>query len=125
MNRVLSVLLSLAWAVWVGGLVGVFLAVTSLNRTFVDDRDAFGRAASGVFAAFERVQLGLAAATLLLTFLWRLRGGAARLKTALFVLLALSSVAAVVGTTVVTPKLDRLRLAGTRKWLEFMSLHGA
>ena len=124
MNRALSILVSLAWGVWIGGLVGVFVAVTSLSRTFAEDRTTFGTAASGVFAAFERVQLVVAAAALVLTFAWRLRGGAAGLKTALFALLALGAVAAVVETTYVAPRIEQMRAAGTTQTTEFKKLHG-
>ena len=124
MTRALSILVSLAWGVWIGGLVGVFVAVTSLNRTFAEDRATFGTAASGVFAAFERVQLIVAAAALVLTFLWRLRGEAAGLKTALFTLFAIGTVAAVVETTYVAPKIDQMRTAGTTQTPQFRKLHG-
>lgn len=124
MNRVLSILVTLAWGAWVGGLVGLFVAVTSLSRTFHVDRVTFGTAASGVFASFERLQLVVAAAALVLTFLWRLRGGAAGPKTALFAVLALGATAAVVETIYVAPKIDQLRVAGTTRSAEFKKLHG-
>jgi uncharacterized membrane protein len=124
MNRLLSIFVVLTWGVWIGGLVGVFLAVTSLNQTFADDRGLFGTAASGVFARFERVQLGVAAAALALTFAWRICRGTPTLKTVLFALFGLSTVAAVVETTYVAPKINQLRQAAQTDTPQFRKLHG-
>lgn len=108
MNRLFSILVTLVWGVWVGGLVGVFIAVTSLNHTF-GDRLLFGNAAAGVFSTFEQVQLVLAGLALVLAFGWRLGGGPRKLKTTLFFLFALATVAAVTETGYVSKQINALR----------------
>jgi hypothetical protein len=132
MNRLFSILVVLVWGVWVGSLVGVFLAVTSLARTFpprVDGAEAssallFGNAASGVFGLFEQVQLGLAAAGLTLAFAWRLCRGAAGQKTALFVLFALATASAVTETAYVSKEINQMRMAQETQSDRFKRFHG-
>jgi hypothetical protein len=158
MQRLLAAVVTIAWALWFGGVVMLLLAVSSLFHTFVHEptvealapfgvsteaaavpnsplrRVLAGSAAGGVFHRFERYQLAVAAVALLATFGWRLTGGGPpRLKTALFALLALATVAAVVNTTRVTPRVDAIRVEALRrgqdvslspKKAEFGKLHG-
>ena len=132
MNRLFSILVVLVWGVWIGSLVGVFLAVTSLARTFPPGGQGgetgtsllFGNAASGVFGLYERVQLGLAAGALLLCFAWRACRGAAGLKTALFALLALAAASAVAEAAYVSPRINEMRVAQETKSDRFKMMHG-
>ena len=71
MNRVLATLVCLAWALWFGGAVMVFVTAGSLFATFAPDKVTAGTAAAGVFRTWERYQLVLAAVALVLTVAWR------------------------------------------------------
>lgn len=118
-------LVALAWALWLGGLIALFLAVQAIfHRSFPGDRHLAGTAAAGIFHVFEKYQLGLAAAALLFTFLWRLQKGAPRLKTLLFMLFGVVTVLAVVETLAIAPKIDALRLEGMTSGDDFKRLHG-
>jgi hypothetical protein len=132
MNRVFSILVVLAWGVWIGSLVGVFVAVTSLSRTFAATGEGgqptvsemFGLTAGNVFGLYERVQLVLAGVALLAGFAWRVTRGAAGQKSAVFVLFALAAASAVVETTYVAREIDALRQAGETKTPRFKMMHG-
>jgi FtsH-binding integral membrane protein len=132
MNRLLSILVVLVWGVWVGSLVGVFVAVTSLSRTFAATgpggertvSEMFGLTAGNVFGLYERVQLVLAAVALVLSFAWRICHGATRQKTALFVLFALAAASAVVEAAYVAPQINRMREAQEVKSDRFKLFHG-
>ncbi|HZL36877.1 MAG TPA: DUF4149 domain-containing protein [Tepidisphaeraceae bacterium] len=123
MNRFLQTLVTLAWGVWFGGLVVLFLAVGSIFQTFADRHDLAGQAASGIFRVFNGYRLGVAAAALLATFLWRL-AGRSRAKVAAFALFALGALAAVYSAAVLTPKIERLRVDGQTHASTFDRLHG-
>ena len=113
-------LTTLAWALWFGGLMTVFVLV---NHLFAVDRPTAVVAAPRMFLAFERYQLFLAAVALIATVAWRLmdqRG----LLTTLFVFFAVASVGAIVNAVVITPKLEALRKAGESSGPQFRALHG-
>jgi hypothetical protein len=157
MQRLLAAVVTVAWALWFGGVVMLLLAVSSIFHTFTAGptvealgpfgvsteaavvpnsplrRVLAGAAASGVFHRFERYQLVLAAVALLATFGWRLVGPPRGIKTALFSLLALATVAAVVTTAHITPKEEAIRVESLRRGqdvnqsprkAEFGKLHG-
>lgn len=126
MQRVLPVLVTLAWALWFGGIVMVFVTVMSLSATFAARREDFGAAAAGVFGRFEVFQLALAAAALLATLAWRMLSARSRLKTALLACFAAATVLAVVGTTTVTPRIEAMRARGEidAQRQRFGMLHG-
>jgi di/tricarboxylate transporter len=123
MNRLVQTTLTIIWGLWLGGLVVLLIAVSTLFRTFPLRHDIAGEAASAIFHQFNEYRLGLAAAGLLLTGAWWLRERS-RGKMALFVLLALAAVAAFVSSAVLTPKIDHLRLAQLTHTAEFARLHG-
>jgi hypothetical protein len=125
MSRVVATLVCLAWALWFGGAVMVFVTVGSLFSTFAPDRVTAGTAAAGVFRTWERYQLVLAAVALVLTVAWRALPGAPRLKTAVFVCFALATLLGVYSTLRVTPRIDELRRSGlTMADARFRRLHG-
>src|SRR3954453_1948798 len=90
-SRMMSMLTTLAWALWFGGLVTLFTLVSVL---FKQDRAVAVEAAPRMFATFERYQLGLAAVALVLTTAWRLIDRRA-IITAMFGVFALATLAAV------------------------------
>ncbi|HEX4793623.1 MAG TPA: DUF4149 domain-containing protein [Humisphaera sp.] len=123
MRRALYTGTLLAWGLWFGGLVTLFLAVTSIFRTFDQQRDIAGQAAAGVFRIFNCYCLGVCAAALVLNFLWWLAGRSGR-KLVVFTLFALATVAAVYVAAVLTPKMESMRLEHRTHLPEFARLHG-
>lgn len=123
MRYFLSTLVCLAWALWFGGLITLFLVVTQLSKIFVDRRDIFGQAGSGVFIMFERYQLIVGALALISAFALRLASPSV-IRTAFFALLFLAAMGAVASPLWITPKIEALRLAGETANPLFKKLHG-
>src|SRR5689334_17373126 len=69
MRTLFSILVTLAWALWLGGLVTLFLTVVTLFRF---DRTIAIQTAPQVFLMWERYQLALAACALVTSFALRL-----------------------------------------------------
>src|SRR5205085_6566787 len=124
-QRFLSTLVTLVWALWFGGVVTLFIAVTAIFAAFPGQRDLAGIAATSVFHRFHLYQLALAAACLLASFGWRLTPGATRLKTALFCTFGLATIGTYVITGVITPRIDALRQQAMTASPAFARLHGA
>lgn len=120
MKRLLSYLILFPWALWLGGLMTLFLSVQSL---FARDRAVAMSANPILFDLFERYQLGLALVALavaaLLMVLVR-----SRLVLALLVLLALATVGAGASSAVVTPRIQELTRQQQTATPEFRRLHG-
>ena len=126
MRRFLSILVCLTWALWLGGLVTLFITVSTLFQTFANARPVAGNAAADIFHVFERYQLVLAAIGLIATLIWRLTSGrrTVMFKTLLFAMLSLATVAAAISTIFVSPKIDLMRLQGQTYGPTFGRLHG-
>ena len=123
MARLFRTALNITWGLWFGGLVMLFIAVQSVFRTWADQHELAGLAASGIFQQFNRYRLILAACALLLTFVgWM--GERSRAGLMLFTLFALATAAAVYSAGVMTPHLERLRLESLTHTPEFKRLHG-
>jgi hypothetical protein len=122
MTRLLSTLVAIAWAVWFGGMIMLFVALGSIFTTPGVDRATAGDVAAGLFPKFERMQLVLAAVCVLGTFAWWF-AARSRAKLVLFVLFGLATVAAVAETTMVTPKIEAMRVQGLRGTPEFDRMH--
>jgi hypothetical protein len=124
-NRIVATLVCLAWSLWFGGAVMVFLTAGSLFSTFAPDRATAGTAAAGVFRTWERYQLILAGVALVLTVAWRALPGAPKLKTAVFAFLAVATLLGVYSTMRVTPRINAMRREGlTMRDAQFRRLHG-
>ena len=123
MRYFLSILVAIAWALWFGGLITLFLVVTQLSKIFIDRRDIFGQAGSGTFIMFERYQLVVGALALISAFALRLVSPAV-VRTAFFSVLILAAVGAVVSPMWITPKIEALRQAGETSSPQFKKLHG-
>src|SRR5437764_11000544 len=94
MSKIVSGLMLLVWSCWFGGLVALFIFVTTLFR---QDRAIAIEAAPRMFHVFEQYQLILATILLLLLFgSWLLRRSAWMLV--LFILIGLASGAAAFAT---------------------------
>jgi hypothetical protein len=123
MNWLFSRVLLLAWAVWLGGLVGVFVAVTRVFGGLAPDRALAGTVAAGVFHSWERAMLYCAAACLASSLALALRR-ASRAAWGTVLLLVLAAAGTGVSAWVITPGIDRLRAAGLTQTPEFRSRHG-
>ena len=120
MHRTLSVIVLLAWGLWFGAIVMVFVAVTSLFATFADQRSIAGLAAAGVFRRFEVLELGAATAALVAAILLR-SSARRRVATVVIVLLLAAALGALYSGFVLTPEINRLRGESTSD--HFRSLH--
>jgi hypothetical protein len=116
----LSLIVALAWALWLGGLMTLFITISHL---FSVNRPIAVQAAPEIFAVFERYQILLAFVALLFTAIWRLTTPR-KFLTALFFLFALASVGTIISSAVVSPKMQTLRMAGQSSGPEFRKLHG-
>ena len=116
----LSLAVLLAWGLWFGALMALFVFVQVLFRT---DRSIAVKAAPILFITFEKCQLALAAAALIVTAIWRLRSPRVIL-TVMFALFCVASIAAIVPPITITPKMEALRLAGESNSPQFKALHG-
>ncbi len=122
MTRLFSTFVSLAWALWLGGMVMLFVSLGRIFTTPGFDRETAGAFAARLFPTFERMQLIFASAALLGTAAWWL-AGRAKLKLVLFSLFAAATVIGVVETTTITPKIESMRVAGQRGTPEFDRMH--
>lgn len=116
----LSLVVALAWGLWLGGLMTLFLTVSQLFKV---DRPLAVNAAPQMFLVFERYQIALATVALIASATWRLTTPRAML-TALFFLLAVASIGPVISSTLISPKMHRLRQLGQSSGPEFRMLHG-
>jgi hypothetical protein len=126
MQRLLSTILLLAWGLWFGAIVMVFVTVTSLFATFADQRAVAGAAAAGVFRRFEVLQLFAGGVALLSVIVLKARQPRAKPVTALTALLTLVALGAVASTLLLTPRIDDLRRQGVPSSSDqFKALHRA
>ncbi len=118
--RLPSTLTLIAWAMWFGGIMALFVFVQVL---FKADRGVAMSAAPMLFGAFEVYQIFLAAATLIGVMTWYLVERRSRLVAA-FGLLAVATIIAVVNSTVITRPMEQLRTSGQVQSASFKRLHG-
>jgi hypothetical protein len=123
MQRILTTLLVLAWALWLGGLVTLFMAVNSVFATLSPDRTAAGSITAPIFHLFERYQLALAGIAVLSTVGLRLLS-CSRAKRIVLILLLLAAAVAVGQTSLITWRMDELRISGEGGREAFRTLHG-
>jgi putative Mn2+ efflux pump MntP len=123
MRTLLPVVISLAWGLWFGGIIMVFIAVQTVFAAFDPDRQTAGFATSRVFLVFEWYQLALAAVLLAALIAWRLMA-CTRLKRWLLVLAIGAAALAVTSTAIVTPRIESMREQGQTGVPEFRRLHG-
>ena len=121
MRQVWALVTTLAWGLWFGGMVALFLFVSYL---FVSDRATAMVAAPKMFFAFERYQLAVATVAIIAAAAWRLSTRRVVL-TAIFVLFALSAAGTVVGATFIRGPMEQLRVEGRSSGPEFTRLHKA
>src|SRR4051812_25487164 len=118
-----SALVVLSTALWFGGLVALFVLALAVFKHSGLDRETAGRATSAMFVVFGRAQLAVGAVALIAAFLAYLPGKG-RASVALFVILALGVVGAVVFNMVIVPKMEAMRMAGESQSQTFRTWHG-
>src|SRR5689334_21679380 len=120
MKRLCSLILLLAWGLWLGGLVALFIFAQTL---FARSRPVALSANPILFGVFERWQLMLAfsamGASAALAILVR-----SRAAIAVLILVGLATVFAITSPLVVTKKMQALYAAGQSSSPEFKKLHG-
>ena len=126
MRYLFASIATLAWGLWFGGVMGLFLWVVRLSQTFAPPRRAlFSEAASASFFVFERYQLIVGAVALVATVAWRIAAPGVS-RTILFCVLALAATASISQSHLITPKIDALRshLDEPESVARFQKLHG-
>jgi hypothetical protein len=121
MHSLLRCTTLIIWSLWFGGIMGLFLSVQVLFHQ--TDRPIFLASAPKLFIAFERYQLFLAVAAVLLAFIRRLISPLSHL-TALCILFSLATIGAIIEPTLITPRIEALRIQGATHTPEFLRLHG-
>jgi len=112
---------TMASGLWLGGLVMLFMSVSSLFKTFDTDHATAGLAATGIFHRFETFQIilaGVAIASIELS----LRNGQRKFWIGLPLIIA--AVLAIGITFGISPKINAMRLAGEASSDGFKKLHG-
>lgn len=115
--------LLLAWSLWLGGLVGVLLAVTTIFAALDPDKHAAGAIAAQVFANADKLVFILAAFALL-SCAGLLLQSPTKSRQTVFALLILAALLATGSATVISPKINAMRKAATTESPEFKKLHG-
>ena len=115
-----AMLTVLAWGLWFGGMAGLILFVSYL---FMNDRSTAVVAAPRMFAVFELFQFAVGAVALVAAALWRMVSPRRTAITAIFLLLALSAVGAMVTALQIRRPMESLRLQGQSGGAEFQRLH--
>ncbi len=120
MRRIVPYIIALCIALWLGGLVTLFMSVSFMFKT---DRPIAMLAAPMMFHIFERFQLVMAAVSLVSTIVWRLYA-CTKPKQALLACLMVAALLAIAQYKLIAPPLNRLRLEGNSGSDEFKRLHG-
>jgi hypothetical protein len=121
MLRLSQFIALLAWSLWLGGLVLLFVVVQTLFA--IEPRETFIEVAPRIFLAFERYQLLLAGLALLGTFAWRVASPSRAIAT-VFTLFAAATLGALASSLIITPRLELLRLHDQLQSPQFAQLHG-
>src|SRR3954465_10483885 len=119
MSRLFAFLTLLAWGLWLGGLITLFLCVITL---FHHNRAAAIDAAPQLFVNFERYQLILAAVGLTTTVIWRVVSKNLVVNW-IFLLLCLASLGAIASPLYFSKQLEALRQEGKTSSPRFEALH--
>jgi len=113
-------IVTLAWALWIGGLLALFIFVSTLFR---NDREIAVQAAPQLFVAFQQYHLILAAIALVAIVAWRIVAPA-RMVLVMFVLLGLAACCGVAVAIWIIAPMEKLRMEGLGGSPEFKRLHG-
>lgn len=112
-------LATLSCGLWAGGLVMLFLSVSTIFQTY--DRPTAGLSANAIFLKFEKYQLILAAVAIASTAIAAYRS---KLKWVVLILLLLALIAGLTIVTSITPQIDAMRIAKQSQSDRFKTYHG-
>jgi hypothetical protein len=120
MRQVISTIALIAWSLWFGALIALFIFVQTL---FSNNREVAVEAAPQLFVVFQKYHLILAAIALMSTVAWRI---VAPSKSALvmFILLGLAACCGVAVSLWIIGPMNSLRESGLSGSDEFKRLHG-
>jgi hypothetical protein len=110
----------LAWALWFGGLIALFVFVKTL---FNNNHDIAVQAAPQLFVVFQQYHLVLAAIALATTVAWRI-SAPSKAAVAIFVLLAMAACTGVAVAIWYVGPMEELRRNGLSGSPQFARLHG-
>ncbi len=122
MARLWSIVATIAWGLWLGGLITLFAVVGTIFNTPNYSRDQQGDFAQRLFPVFERMQLIFATAALLATAVWWI-ARRRRLKLVLFTLFAAATLTVVAESIYVTPQIMKLSADRQRETPQFERAH--
>ena len=123
MRRILKTFVFLIWGLWFGGVITLFIAVTSLFAALPKQHDIAGEGAAQIFRVFNAYQLALAAAALIATVIWYVVGSR-KWKIGLFLLFAITTVSACLISMYIAPQIADLSQRGLTHTSEFGRAHG-
>jgi hypothetical protein len=120
MRYALNCIVATIWALWLGGLITMFISVIALFST---DENLAKQAAPILFNRFELYQMILAGSAVAAGLVWHFvaRSGT---RLAIVLVFILAGIGATVARTAITPRMEELRLKGDSGGDEFKSLHG-
>ena len=121
MRRLFGILTMLVWGLWFGGLVTLFIAITTLFSAL--DRHTAGVGAARIFRVFNRYQLAVAAGALIAAFFWRVVGPP-RFKELLFTFFGIATAGACAIAIWIAPKIAALQAQGLTESAQFGKVHG-
>lgn len=119
MRSILSCLTLLAWSLWFGGMLAMVFFVQML---FAKNRPVALDAAPILFVSFGTYQLFVGSAAIVAALIWRFIEPR-KVLTGIIVLFILASAGAISLSTVIVPRMEKLRAAGERESVEFKGLH--
>jgi hypothetical protein len=119
MSRLFAFITLVAWGLWLGGLITLFLCVITM---FSHNRSLAADIAPQLFVNFERYQLILAAVALTSSVVWRVVSKNL-LVNWLFLLLCLSSLGAIASPLYFSKQMEVLRQEGKTSSPRFEALH--
>jgi len=123
MRYTLGLLVLLAWGLWFGGTIAVFVFGLNLFHTFPQSKEIAGQAASAMFVVFGRYELVLAGIALAASALLVVNYPSARTIFLLAILILAGGMAVMFGLGM-APHMEILREQGKAHTEEFIKMHG-
>src|SRR5216117_1386248 len=120
MGRLCAIFVVLVWSLWFGGLIALFVFVTTL---FHNDREIAVQAAPQLFVAFQKYHLILASIALVAVVAWRIVSRS-KLVLVIFILLGLAACCGVAVAIWIVGPMEVLREHGFSGSAQFKRLHG-
>jgi hypothetical protein len=119
MRTLFAIIATLAWALWLGGSVALFIFVIVLFRA---DREIARQAAPLLFLVFEKYQIALGATGIVAGAGWWV-GTRSRWVMYWIALLLIASIGTVVTPMLITSRMEELRRSERTATPEYQALH--